>query len=187
MILLLAAAIATAAPATPAACPDLVTPEALVCHALEARASGDSEAAAKAFEQAALASADSDPKTARLWADLGFWAVNGDQSFHIHGVTGPDEYNTVVNDNFFTNVMAQQNLRVAADTAALLAAAATKRGTLKYDIAAEIASLESMCAAYTAAAVATSAANAGGDEGEGGQPWLQGLSPSSGGSGRGRR
>ena len=50
---------------------------------------------------------------------------------------------------------------------ALLAAAATKRGTLKYDIAAEIASLESMCAAYTAAAIATSAANAGGDEGEG--------------------
>src|SRR5690606_7786642 len=50
---------------------------------------------------------------------------------------------------------------------ALPAAAATKRGTLKYDIAAEIASLEAMCAAYTAAAVATSAANAGGDEGEG--------------------
>ncbi len=55
-------------------------------------------------------------ETARLWADLGFWQVNGDRSFHIHGVTGPDEYNTVVNDNFFTNVMAQHNLQAAVET-----------------------------------------------------------------------
>ncbi|GGK67615.1 glycoside hydrolase family 65 protein [Ornithinimicrobium pekingense] len=55
-------------------------------------------------------------ETARLWADLGFWQVNGDQSFHIHGVTGPDEYNTVVNDNFFTNIMAAHNLRAAVET-----------------------------------------------------------------------
>ncbi|MGB3684508.1 MAG: glycosyl hydrolase family 65 protein [Ornithinimicrobium sp.] len=55
-------------------------------------------------------------ETARLWADLGFWRGNGDQSFHIHGVTGPDEYTTVVNDNLFTNVMAQFNLAVAAST-----------------------------------------------------------------------
>jgi alpha,alpha-trehalose phosphorylase len=54
-------------------------------------------------------------ETARLWADLGFWrGTNGDSTFHIHGVTGPDEYTTVVNDNLFTNVMAQFNLRVAA-------------------------------------------------------------------------
>ncbi|MGB5950975.1 MAG: glycosyl hydrolase family 65 protein, partial [Ornithinimicrobium sp.] len=55
-------------------------------------------------------------ETARLWADLGFWRGNGEQSFHIHGVTGPDEYTTVVNDNLFTNVMAQFNLAVAAST-----------------------------------------------------------------------
>ena len=53
-------------------------------------------------------------ETARLWADLGFWRTNGAGSFHIHGVTGPDEYTTVVNDNLFTNVMAQENLEVAA-------------------------------------------------------------------------
>jgi alpha,alpha-trehalose phosphorylase len=53
-------------------------------------------------------------ETARLWADLGFWRVNGDGVFHIHGVTGPDEYTTVVNDNLFTNVMARGNLRDAA-------------------------------------------------------------------------
>lgn len=54
-------------------------------------------------------------ETARLWATLGFWRTsNGDESFHIHGVTGPDEYTTVVNDNLFTNVMARNNLRYAA-------------------------------------------------------------------------
>jgi len=53
-------------------------------------------------------------ETARLWADLGFWRrFDGHSSFHIHGVTGPDEYTTVVNDNLFTNVMARANLRSA--------------------------------------------------------------------------
>ena len=36
--------------------------------------------------------------------------------FRIHGVTGPDEYTTVVNDNLYTNVMARFNLRYAAWT-----------------------------------------------------------------------
>ena len=54
-------------------------------------------------------------ETARLWADVGSGRLNGDQSFHIHGVTGPDEYNTVVNDNFFTNVMARLNLEAAVE------------------------------------------------------------------------
>ena len=54
-------------------------------------------------------------QTARMWADLGFWRSNGrEDSFRIHGVTGPDEYTTVVNDNLFTNVMARFNLRRAA-------------------------------------------------------------------------
>ncbi|MDX2376883.1 glycoside hydrolase family 65 protein [Microbacterium sp. LRZ72] len=54
-------------------------------------------------------------ETARLWATLGFWREGEDRSsFHIHGVTGPDEYTTVVNDNLFTNVMARFNLRFAA-------------------------------------------------------------------------
>jgi len=54
-------------------------------------------------------------QTARMWADLGFWRSNGtEDSFRIHGVTGPDEYTTVVNDNLFTNVMARFNLQRAA-------------------------------------------------------------------------
>ena len=56
-------------------------------------------------------------ETARLWADLGFWRRRDGSSsveeFHIHGVTGPDEYTAVVNDNLFTNVMARANLRAA--------------------------------------------------------------------------
>ncbi|GAA3657068.1 glycoside hydrolase family 65 protein [Microbacterium marinilacus] len=54
-------------------------------------------------------------ETARLWSTLGFWrSYQGVETFHIHGVTGPDEYTTVVNDNLFTNVMARFNLRAAA-------------------------------------------------------------------------
>jgi len=53
-------------------------------------------------------------ETARLWADLGFYGAG--KKFHIHGVTGPDEYTTVVNDNAYTNLMARLNLNFAAAT-----------------------------------------------------------------------
>lgn len=55
-------------------------------------------------------------ETARLWEDLGFFSrKDGIERFHIHRVTGPDEYTTVVNDNFYTNVMARFHLRFAAE------------------------------------------------------------------------
>lgn len=50
-------------------------------------------------------------ETARMWADLGFYRGN---RFHIHGVTGPDEYTALVDDNAYTNAMARMNLRFAA-------------------------------------------------------------------------
>ncbi|MDR2347738.1 MAG: hypothetical protein LBD90_03770, partial [Bifidobacteriaceae bacterium] len=56
-------------------------------------------------------------ETARMWHGLGFMRADGGggpAEFFIHGVTGPDEYTTVVNDNLFTNVMARFNLRAAA-------------------------------------------------------------------------
>ena len=53
-------------------------------------------------------------ETARLWEGLGFFDARTSR-FHIHGVTGPDEYTTVVNDNLFTNLMARMNLRYAAE------------------------------------------------------------------------
>jgi alpha,alpha-trehalose phosphorylase len=55
-------------------------------------------------------------ETARLWSDLGFYSERKGVKFCIHGVTGPDEYTTVVNNNTFTNLMAQENLRYAAMT-----------------------------------------------------------------------
>ncbi len=58
-------------------------------------------------------------ETARFWEDLGFYrnvGAGGAQVFHIHGVTGPDEYTAVVNDNAYTNLMAQFSLRYAAHT-----------------------------------------------------------------------
>jgi tetratricopeptide (TPR) repeat protein len=71
LILLFAAALAVAPPASLPACPNLVTPEALVCRALETEKSGDHEAAAQGFEEAAKASSDKDPKTARMYAAAG--------------------------------------------------------------------------------------------------------------------
>ncbi|WP_323791480.1 glycoside hydrolase family 65 protein [Nocardioides sp.] len=59
-------------------------------------------------------------ETARLWYDLGFWRNEEGSAFHIHGVTGPDEYTTVVNDNLYTNVMARFNLRRAAEAVSFL-------------------------------------------------------------------
>jgi alpha,alpha-trehalose phosphorylase len=52
-------------------------------------------------------------ETARLWVDLGFFREG---SFHIYGVTGPDEYNAVVDDNAYTNLMARMNLRFAVES-----------------------------------------------------------------------
>ena len=54
-------------------------------------------------------------ETARLWVDLGFFGRH-DGKFRINGVTGPDEYNTVVNNNLYTNLMARENLWYAAKT-----------------------------------------------------------------------
>jgi alpha,alpha-trehalose phosphorylase len=51
-------------------------------------------------------------ETARLWASLGHF--DPEHGFRIDGVTGPDEYTAVVDNNVYTNLMAQRNLREAA-------------------------------------------------------------------------
>jgi alpha,alpha-trehalose phosphorylase len=53
--------------------------------------------------------------TARLWMALG--ATDPAGRFHIDGVTGPDEYSSLHDNNVYTNLMAQRNLRGAADFA----------------------------------------------------------------------
>jgi alpha,alpha-trehalose phosphorylase len=52
-------------------------------------------------------------ETARLWLDLGFFSDRRDGAFCIHGVTGPDEYTTVVDNNAYTNLMAREHLEIA--------------------------------------------------------------------------
>lgn len=52
-------------------------------------------------------------ETARVWADVGCFAESRDGKYCICAVTGPDEYNAVVDNNFYTNLMARENLRDA--------------------------------------------------------------------------
>ncbi|MEU9553973.1 glycoside hydrolase family 65 protein [Streptomyces fumanus] len=52
-------------------------------------------------------------ETARLWRSLGHHDHHG--VFHIDGVTGPDEYSAVADDNTYTNLMARSNLLAAAE------------------------------------------------------------------------
>ena len=55
-------------------------------------------------------------ETARLWRSLGYYSPRKGEQFSIHSVTGPDEYNTVVDNNVYTNLMARENLLYAAET-----------------------------------------------------------------------
>ncbi len=52
-------------------------------------------------------------ETARLWLSLGHH--NGRGVFRIDGVTGPDEYSAVADNNVYTNLMAQRNLDAAVE------------------------------------------------------------------------
>jgi alpha,alpha-trehalose phosphorylase len=71
-------------------------------------ASGDED-----FERAA--GTDLLVETARLWRSLGHLDPSG--VFRIDGVTGPDEYSAIADNNVYTNLMAQRNLLKAADAA----------------------------------------------------------------------
>jgi alpha,alpha-trehalose phosphorylase len=92
--------------------------------------------------------------TARLWEDLGFYDHRG--RFHIHGVTGPDEYTTVVNDNAYTNLMARMNLSFAAwyvrelqdERPAEYRALATETGLHQSEIEAWVRAAEAMHVPY---------------------------------------
>jgi alpha,alpha-trehalose phosphorylase len=65
-------------------------------------------------------------ETARLWRSLGQHDAGG--GFRIEGVTGPDEYSAVKDNNVYTNLMAQQNLAYAAELAEKLPGEAGKLG-----------------------------------------------------------
>lgn len=59
-------------------------------------------------------------ETSRFWADLGHYHPARGGAFCIDGVTGPDEYTALVNNNAYTNLMAREHLRYACATAELL-------------------------------------------------------------------
>ncbi|QWP75144.1 beta-phosphoglucomutase [Lysobacter sp. K5869] len=52
-------------------------------------------------------------ETARIWPQVGHFNPRRGGAFCIHDVTGPDEYTALVDNNFYTNRMAQQHLRRA--------------------------------------------------------------------------
>ncbi|BCJ49781.1 putative glycosyl hydrolase [Actinoplanes sp. NBRC 14428] len=65
-------------------------------------------------------------ETARLWVSHGHHDATG--VWHVDGVTGPDEYSAVADDNVFTNLMAARNLRAAADACTRRPEAAARLG-----------------------------------------------------------
>ena len=54
---------------------------------------------------------------ARLWPSLGHFNQQKGGAFCLDMVTGPDEYTALVNNNYYTNVMAKLHLSFAADLA----------------------------------------------------------------------
>jgi len=90
-------------------------------------ATGDEE-----FEQGAAL--DLLVETARLWRSLGHHDAQG--GFRIDGVTGPDEYSSLADNNVYTNLMAARNLHEAAALAARHPRAAERHGVDEEEIAA---------------------------------------------------
>jgi alpha,alpha-trehalose phosphorylase len=85
-------------------------------------------------------------QTARLWYSLGHHDTRG--MFRIDGVTGPDEYSAVADNNIYTNLMAQQNLRAAAGTAGRHPARARELGITAQETARWRAAADAMCIPY---------------------------------------
>ncbi|MEV6591214.1 glycoside hydrolase family 65 protein [Streptomyces acidicola] len=88
-------------------------------------------------------------ETARLWHSLGHQDSGG--RFHIDGVTGPDEYSALANDNAYTNLMARVNLRAAADAAGRHAVQAAELGVDEAETAAWREAAKAMSVPYNRA------------------------------------
>ena len=61
-------------------------------------------------------------ETARLYYDLGFFSAEKGGRFVLNCVTGPDEYNVMVNNNVYTNCVAEENFRSACEAMEVLKA-----------------------------------------------------------------
>lgn len=89
-------------------------------------------------------------EVARFFAGFGHHDVNG--KFRIDGVTGPDEYTAIINNNLFTNLAAQQALRDAAWTVARQPAVARDLGVTDDEVAHWHACADHMTIPYDEAA-----------------------------------
>jgi alpha,alpha-trehalose phosphorylase len=85
-------------------------------------------------------------ETARMFQSLGHHDPDG--GFHIDGVTGPDEYSALVDDNVYTNLMAQQNLRAAAEAAERAPGKARRLGVNGEEIASWRLAADGMAVPY---------------------------------------
>jgi alpha,alpha-trehalose phosphorylase len=72
-------------------------------------------------------------ETARLWSALGHYDAKG--RFRIDGVTGPDEYSALSDNNTFTNLMAARNLSIGAGAVERHRDRAAELGVLEEEIA----------------------------------------------------
>ncbi|HEX3650691.1 MAG TPA: glycosyl hydrolase family 65 protein [Pseudonocardiaceae bacterium] len=70
--------------------------------------------------------------TARMWCSVGHFDPVG--RFRIDGVTGPDEYSAVADNNVYTNLMAKANLLAAADAITRFPERATDLGITDEDV-----------------------------------------------------
>jgi len=85
-------------------------------------------------------------ETARLWRSLGHHDNEG--RFRIDGVTGPDEYSAIADNNIYTNLMAEQNLRAAAETAGRHPERAAEHGVTTEEMASWRDAAEAMIVPY---------------------------------------
>ena len=85
-------------------------------------------------------------ETARLWCALGHWGR--DERFHVFGVTGPDEYSALGDDNVYTNLMLQRNLRGAARWARRYPDAAEPLEVTRDEIAGWEQAADAVCVPY---------------------------------------
>jgi alpha,alpha-trehalose phosphorylase len=87
-------------------------------------------------------------ETARLWRSLGHHDRHG--VFHIDGVTGPDEYTAIADDNTYTNLMAANNLREAARLVMAMPDVARRLGVTDEEAASWHAAAVAMRVAFNA-------------------------------------
>ena len=85
-------------------------------------------------------------ETARLWGSLGYHGDDG--AFHLDGVTGPDEYSALADDNAYTNLMAQRNLSGAGAAATRWPDEAARLDVTGEELAAWRAAAEAMALPY---------------------------------------